>query len=243
MARVLAARVAETDDEKIERRGAFASAPREPHLALGGAGLALLARSRIGGWIGGAFGRTLGLLLGRNRALGELLALLGDLGRLLDARRQADAREHGLFRVVEVGHALERREVDETQRIADGHAADIEIDVLRHFHRERLHADLTLNLRKDAAFLRAGRLADQLNRDGRLDGLVEADFLEIDVRDVAANRILLVVLEDRRVRRLLPLEHHVQDGVQPALPRQNTTEVALRNADRVWLLAAAVQDA
>src|SRR3954467_11114596 len=103
MARVFAARVAETDDEKIERRGAFASAPREPHLALGGAGLALLARSHIGGRIGGVFGRAVGRLLGPRPALGELLALLGDLGRLLDARRQADARESGLFRVVEVG--------------------------------------------------------------------------------------------------------------------------------------------
>ena len=45
------------------------------------------------------------------------------------------------------------------------------------------------------------------------------------------------------MRRLLPLEHDVEDRVQAALSRQNTTKVALRNADRVRLLAAAVQDA
>ena len=63
MPRVLAAGIAETDDEQIERRGAFASTPGQAHLAGGRAGLALLARIRIGCGLGGAFGRTLGQLL------------------------------------------------------------------------------------------------------------------------------------------------------------------------------------
>jgi hypothetical protein len=60
---------------------------------------------------------------------------------------------------------------------------------------------------------------------------------------VAADRILLVVLEDRGVRRLLPLEDDVEDRVKPALSRQDAAELALGDADRVRLLAAAVEDA
>src|SRR4051812_21119977 len=63
------------------------------------------------------------------------------------------------------------------------------------------------------------------------------------MRDVTANRILLVVLEDRGVRRLLPLEDDVENRVQASLPREHAAKIALRDADRVWFLAAAVEDA
>src|SRR5439155_15798850 len=107
MARVLAAGIAEPDDEQIERRGAFASTPRKAQLILRGSGLALLART------GGRLRRSLAL----GGTLRRLLALVGPdlfalldlhLG-LLDARRQRDRREHRLG-VVEVLHTLLRGE-------------------------------------------------------------------------------------------------------------------------------------
>src|SRR5262249_5146329 len=110
--RVLAAGVAETDDQQVERRGTVASAPREAHLALGAAGLALLARSRVGRRLGGAFGRTFGCLFALgDLALGQLLALLDLRLRLLDAGREPHGCEDGLLRVVQVGHTLQRSEV------------------------------------------------------------------------------------------------------------------------------------
>src|SRR5207253_1281738 len=82
-------------------------------LAVGGAGLAWLARGGVGGGLCGTFGRTLGLLLRGNFALRQLLTLLDDLLGLLDASRERDGGEHGLLRIVEVGDALDRSEVGE----------------------------------------------------------------------------------------------------------------------------------
>ena len=113
--------------------------------------------------------------------------------------------------------------------------------MLRDFHRQRFDVDLALHLRQDAAFLRTRRLADELDVDHGLDRLVEAHLVEVDVRDVAAQRILLVVLQDRRVRRLLPLEDDVEDRVQPAGAGQHPPQLALRHADGVRLLALAVE--
>jgi hypothetical protein len=45
------------------------------------------------------------------------------------------------------------------------------------------------------------------------------------------------------VRRLLAFENDVENRVQAALTRQNATEVALRDADRVRRPAVSVQDA
>jgi len=77
----------------------------------------------------------------------------------------------------------------------------------------------------------------------RLDRLVEPDLLEVDVDDPAADRMLLVVLEDRRVRGLLALERHVEDCVQPGIAREDAPQLALGDADRVRLLAPAVEHA
>src|SRR5207253_4292928 len=92
VAGVFATRIAEADDEQLERRGPVASPPRQPHwLTLG-----LFARARVFGW-GLAFGSALGRLALRRLAFRQLLALRELLRLRLDfARRQADAREHGL---------------------------------------------------------------------------------------------------------------------------------------------------
>ena len=69
-----------------------------------------------------------------------------------------------------------------------------------------------VDLREDAALLDAGRLAVERQRHGRVDRLVEADFLQVDVRDAAADGVLLVVLEHRGVR-LAALDDDVEHGV------------------------------
>ena len=59
------------------------------------------------------------------------------------------------------------------------------------------------------------RLADERDRDGRLDRLVEADLLQVDVRDRAAHLVALVVLEDRRVLRA-PVDATSSTACEPA---------------------------
>ena len=54
--------------------------------------------------------------------------------------------------------------------------------------------------------------------DARLDRLVEAHLVEVDVRERAADRMLLVLLEHRVMRRLLPLDHDVEDRVEARPP-------------------------
>src|SRR5439155_10544170 len=108
---------------------------------------------------------------------------------------------------------------------------------------QRLDVDLTLHLREHAAFLGPRRLAHELHVDTRLDRLVEAHLVQVDVRDVPADRILLVVLEDRRVCRRLSFEDDVEDRVKPSGARQDAAQLALGNADCMGLLAVAVEDA
>ena len=75
---------------------------------------------------------------------------------------------------------------DEAERVADRHAGDVELEVVRDLQRQRLDVELAADLREDAAFLHAGGLADELDRDLRLDRLVEPDLVQIDVREPAA---------------------------------------------------------
>src|SRR5205814_7300952 len=87
-------------------------------------------------------------------------------------------------------------------------------EMLRNLQRQRLDRDLADDLRGDAALGDADRLADQLDHDPRLDRLVEAHLLEVDVRESALHRVLLVLLEDRRARGVLAVEGDVEDRVQ-----------------------------
>ena len=74
-----------------------------------------------------------------------------------------------------------------------------------------------------------------------MDRLVEPNFLQVDVRDRAANVVELVLLEHRRVG-LAAVDHDVEHGVQPARAGERVAQVALGDRDRVRLLAA-VEDA
>src|SRR5918912_2805643 len=128
---------------------------RRTQLALGGAGRARGVGRRLLGLVG----RTLRPLLGGRLALRNFLALLGDLLGLDLPRRQRNRCENRLFRVVEERDSVDRREIGDAQRVADRHVADVELDMLRNLHRQRLDIDLPLDLREDAALLRPRRLA------------------------------------------------------------------------------------
>src|SRR5581483_190790 len=121
--------------------------------------------------------------------------------------------------------------------------AEVELEAVRNAERQSLHRDLPDERRQDAPLPHSRCLADQL--DGHLgrDHLVEANLVQVEVRDPAPDRIHLEVLEDRGVRRLLALEHDVEDGVTSVRPGEYASQRPLRHRDRVRLLAAPVQDA
>src|SRR5207248_271827 len=60
-------------------------------------------------------------------------------------------------------------------------------------------------------------------------------LVQVDVDELPADRIVLVLLEDRRVRRLLILEHDVEDRVHARRAGEYAAQVPLGNDDRVRL--------
>ena len=115
--------------------------------------------------------------------------------------------------------------------------------MIRNLERQRLHTDLALHLREHAALFHADGLADEIDRDGRLDRLVEPHLVQVDVREASARNFLLVVLEHGRMRRLLTGEDDVEDRVQAGVAGQRAPELALGHAERMGRLAAPVEDA
>ncbi len=66
--------------------------------------------------------------------------------------------------------------------------------------------------------------------------------MEVDVRERPADRMTLVLLEHRVMRRLLALDHHVDDRVQPRGPRERGAKLALADDERPRM-PLAVEDA
>ena len=73
--------------------------------------------------------------------------------------------------------------------------------------------------------------------DGRLDRLVEPHLVEVDVRDRAADRMLLIVLQHGVMRCLLTLDHDVDDPVQPRRTGQSDAQLSLADDERLVRLA------
>ena len=111
--------------------------------------------------------------------------------------------------------------------------AEVDLDVLGDVRRKRLDVELARDLLHDAADLRPRRLADEMHEDGRLDRLVEPHLVEVDVRDRAADRMLLVVLEHRVMRRLLALDDDVDDPVQAGGAGQRDSQLPLADDERL----------
>jgi hypothetical protein len=194
---------------------------------------------------GFALRRSLHRTRGGFLALGDLDALLQLLFLRLgldDLRRHRHGREHDL-RVVEIRDALARRQVGQTHRVAHRHRAHIELDALGHFERQRLDGDLADHLRQDAALLHTLGLSDQLDHDLRLDRLVEPHLLQVDVSQAAGQHVLLIVLQDRRMSRLLTVENDVEDRVEAAVTGEHAPQGALGNANCMRRLATPVEDA
>ena len=98
--------------------------------------------------------------------------------------------------------------------------------------RQRLHAKLAADLLHDSTHLRPRRLADEADDDDGLNRLVESYLVEVDVRERAAQRMLLVLLQHRVMWSLLTLDDDVDDRVETRGARQRYAEVALADDDR-----------
>ena len=83
-------------------------------------------------------------------------------------------------------------------------------------------------------------LALEAHRDGDRDLLVEVDLQEVDVRHIAAHRMALELLDDRRVD--LAVDGEVEDGVDTGRAGQGVAELAADDRDRDRLHALAVDD-
>ena len=92
-----------------------------------------------------------------------------------------------------------------------------------------------------AALLDAGGVldAEQLDRDLGLDRLVEADDLEVEVEELAAHRMPLLLLDDDRLG-LAAVEGEVE---QRTAAGERVARLALGHAERARLGAARVDDA
>ena len=136
------------------------------------------------------------------------------------------------MRIVEKRDLVDRRNVGEAEHVAHLHVRDVDLDVLRHVSGQRFDVELARDEREHAAGLHAGRLADELDDDRRVDRLVEANLAQVDVRDRAADRILLVLGENRRMHGRLALDHDVEDRVEPRRAGHDRAKLPLGNDDR-----------
>ena len=150
------ARVAEPDDEQVERRGVLAPTEERQGLLL----------------VGGSCRRPRSRGLGGDLALSALLAL----GRLASSASRS-ARPRGVEHVastvscgvVEERHARDGRHVLSRRMSPTLEPAEIDLDVLGDVRRQRLDVQLARDLLDDAAELRPRRLADEVD-DARSRG-------------------------------------------------------------------------
>jgi len=73
--------------------------------------------------------------------------------------------------------------------------------------------------------------------------MIEPHLVKVEMRDLAADRVDLEVLQDRGVRRLLARERDVEDRVAAVRAAQRRPQLALGDGDGMRLLPAAVEDA
>ena len=223
--RVLAARVAEPDDEQVERRGAFAPSPGQAH-----GGYSSDSDSPpplVGGSAGSA--SSAGLGLGALLALGAFLGLLELLlARELDASRCTVSS--GSSRSVTPSRAPRSRTAGASRRCRARRRRPRGAAGTSSGSASTLTSFVTCV--EDAALLDADRLADERDRDRGLDRLVEPHLLEVDVRDRAAHLVALVVLEDRRVRASRRRSRRRARRAMPAGGRQRGPQLALADRDR-----------
>ena len=137
------------------------------------------------------------------------------------------------MRVVQERDALERGQVLEPERVAHLHRADVRLDRLGNFHRQRLDVERGGRLGEHAALFHAGRVLGpvQVDLHGRLDRDVEPHFLQVDVPHVPPDRIALVLLQDRGVHLGLALQDDVEHGMQSGRAGQRRAELTLADGE------------
>ena len=140
--------------------------------------------------------------------LADQLCLLLDLFRLLDLGGHDDRGDDRLLGIVEVHHAGGRGDLGQVHGRGDLHSGDVDRDEVGDVGGERLDVELVRDLLHHAALLDAGGLLGALDVDGdrRLDLLVEAHLEEVDVHDLAADRVELLVLDDHGAGLALDLQ-------------------------------------
>ena len=256
---VLAPRVAEADDQNAAivpadgpipsaiwtlsaRRRAVAAVAAGPAaeqgqrlLPFGVAGVAGVAALAL---FGGC-----GLALGRFALFADQLRLFLDdgLGLLLDARRREGGNGDLLGIVGDELDAVRDAHRGKLKRVVDLHRGDVDDDPVGDLGRQRLDGDLAGYVLQDAALFDAGRAlgALQLDRDLGLDRLSEVHLLQVDVLEVAAHRVQLLLLDDDRNRsRSLDLE--VEERVAVG---EDRLHVARRDLEGARFGAAGVDDA
>jgi hypothetical protein len=120
------------------------------------------------------------------------------------------------------------------------HAGHVGGDPLGDARGQRLDVELARDVLHHAALLDARCVLDalELDRDGGVDLLVEADLEQVDVDDLVADRVVLLVLDDHR-HRLAVADLDVDHG---GAGDQRGTQLA-RVDPHGGAVAAAVDDA
>ncbi len=129
----------------------------------------------------------------------------------------------------------------ESQALAELETGEVDVDELRDVRRQSLDVELACDLLDYAAELRPRRLADEAHEHGGLDRLVESDLVEVDVRDRAPDRMLLVVLEHGMMWCLLAVDQDIDDPVEAGRPGQGDPELPLTHDE--GLVRLPVEDA
>ena len=143
-------------------------------------------------------------------------------------RRRADAdRRAG---VVEHHHALGKLDVANVEAVSDRQRGDVDVDVIGNDRRIDANVHLVHRLLEDAARV-ANALGDadeaQRNADGDL--LAGDELLEVDVEDVALERVALD-LADERLRDVLPPTRELDDRARRRDLAQELVDVARDDA-------------
>ena len=174
---VLAARVAETGDEQVERRGVLAPT-EEAHGSASSAVPASPARARPRRRL--ALGLRSGLALRRSSPSSSLLAFLEP--RAPRPRVGTVTVASTVSGIVEAASRPRERRGRTARSVSPISSRLTSSSIsLGHLHRQRLDVYLARDLREHAALLDAGALADELDDDRGLDRLVEPDLLQVDV--------------------------------------------------------------
>jgi hypothetical protein len=107
-------------------------------------------------------------------------------------------------------------QVGDVQRFADVQLADIQRDFLGDMGRQTGDGDVALNMLDDAAEgFHAEREAHEIDRDSHRDRFIHGDTVEIDMNQVAGDRVLLQLADDDLARgAALTLDVEVDEGVQ-----------------------------